>query len=55
LYKKFLEDKYGIEIKSLKIIPIKVNYPAPKGTNTGTAVYTVSNIKHEKYNGKEGN
>ena len=29
LYKKFLEDAYGVQVKSLKIIPIKVDYPAP--------------------------
>ena len=27
LYKKFLEEEYGIEIESTQIIPIKVNYP----------------------------
>ena len=55
LYKKLLEDKYGIKIKNLSIIPIKVNYPAPKGTSTGTATYTVKKAKPAKYNGKEGN
>lgn len=29
LYKKFLEDTYGVTVKDLKIIPIKVDYPAP--------------------------
>lgn len=55
LYKKLLEDKYGITIKSLSIIPIKVNYPAPKGTKNGTATYTVKKDKPSKYKGKEGN
>lgn len=55
LYKKLLEDKYGIKIKSLNIIPIKVNYPAPKGTTSGTAKYTVKETKPTKYNGKKGN
>lgn len=55
LYKKLLEDKYGIKIKSLSIIPIKVNYPAPKGTTAGTASYTVSQRKPDKYNGRESN
>ena len=55
LYKKLLEDKYGITIKSLNIIPIKVNYPAPKGTTAGTAKYTVKRTKPAKYNGKESN
>ena len=31
LYKKFLEEEYGIQIKGLNIIPIKVSYPTPKG------------------------
>ncbi len=55
LYKKLLEDKYGIKIKSLSIIPIKVNYPAPKGTSAGTATYTVKQGKPSKYKGREGN
>lgn len=55
LYKKLLEDKYGITIKSLSIIPIKVHYPAPKGTTAGTAKYTVKRTKPAKYNGKESN
>lgn len=55
LYKKFLEEKYGIRIKSLSIIPIKVNYPAPVGSNTGTANYTVKEEKPEGYNGVTGN
>lgn len=55
LYKKLLEDKYGIKIKSLNIIPIKVNYPAPKGTGAGTSTYTVKKGKPAKYKGKEGN
>lgn len=55
LYKKLLEDKYGIKIKSLSIIPIKVNYQAPIGTTYGTAQYTVSKKKPAKYRGREGN
>lgn len=55
LYKKLLEDKFGIKIKNLSIIPIKVNYPAPKGTTAGTASYSVSRNKPAKYNGREGN
>lgn len=42
LYKKFLEDKYGVQIKSLNLIPIGVNYPAPLGARNGTANYSVS-------------
>ena len=55
LYKKFLEDKYGIKIKNLSIIPIKVSYDTPLGWKTGTAKYTVSEEKPEEYNGKRGN
>lgn len=55
LYKKFLEEKYGIKIKSLNIIPIKVNYPAPVGAERGKATYTVSGIKPVGYNGTESN
>ena len=43
LYKKFLEDKYGIKVKEMNVIPIKVSYPTPKGATTaegkGTTVY----------------
>lgn len=44
LYKQLLEDKYGINIKELNVIPIKVSYPTPAGAttaqDTGTAKYT---------------
>lgn len=55
LYKKLLEDKYGIKINSLSIIPIKVSYPAPVGTTYGTTKYSVDPIKPIDYNGREGN
>ena len=55
LYKKFLEDKYGIKIKSLSIIPIKVSYDTPLGWKEGTARYTVSEEKPEEYNGEKSN
>jgi hypothetical protein len=46
LYKKFLEEEYGIQIKGLNIIPIKVSYPTPKGESSnginGTVEYTTS-------------
>lgn len=46
LYKKFLEDKYGIKVKEMNVIPIKVSYPTPKGATTaegkGTTVYKES-------------
>ena len=49
LYKQFLESKYGIKVKSLKIIPIKVNYPAPNNLNN----YGVSSGNQLTLNGKE--
>lgn len=42
LYKKFLENKYGIQVKSLNLIPIGVEYPAPSGWRNGLANYSVS-------------
>ena len=42
VYKKLLEAKYGVKVKSLQIIPIKVEYPAPAGWRNGTAAYSVS-------------
>lgn len=55
LYKKFLETKYGIKIKSINVIPIGVNYPSPKGAGRGTAEYTVADSKPEEYNGTHPN
>lgn len=55
LYKQFLEKKYGINIKSLQIIPIKVEYPKPNGVEGGSTEYTVSDEKPEGYNGRKGN
>lgn len=55
LYKKFLEDKYGINIKSLSIIPIHVEYDTPLGVGKGTTNYTVDEEKPEGYNGRKGN
>jgi hypothetical protein len=37
LYKKFLEDNYGVKVKALKIIPIKVEYPKPSQVTYGLA------------------
>lgn len=55
LYKKLLEQKYGIKIKSLNIIPIKVSYPAPLGTDYGTTKYEVDPVKPINYGGRESN
>lgn len=43
LYKQLLEEKYGIVVKGLEVIPIQVSYPAPKGWSTATAEYTKVN------------
>lgn len=49
LYQKFLEDKYGIKVASLNIIPIKVDYPAPSTKNQ----YTVGEGTQLLLNGEE--
>lgn len=49
MYKNFLESKYNIKVKSLNIIPIHVEYPAPNSSNT----YTVSSKNQLLLNGKE--
>jgi hypothetical protein len=41
LYKTFLESQYGIKVKELNVIPIKVEYPAPKGVENSTNEFTV--------------
>lgn len=52
LYKQFLEEKYGINVKSTEIIPIEVSYPAPKGWSNATTEY--SNNGNQLYaNGTE--
>lgn len=47
LYKKFLEDNYGVKVKSLSVIPIKVDYPSPErvtyGVKEGTNDQLTSN------------
>lgn len=49
LYKQFLEGKYGIKVKSLNIIPIHVEYPAPSNNNT----YSVAKGNQLLLNDKE--
>ena len=53
LYKKFLENTYGISVKSLNIIPIQVEYPAPKGWKNSTNEYTVDGGNQLSINGEE--
>ena len=55
LYKDFLEQKYGIKVKEMAILPIQVSYPAPSGAEGGNTDYTVSNNKPEEYKGKKSN
>lgn len=42
MYQKFIEDKYGIKVASLNIIPINVSYPTPLGFGNGKIVYEIS-------------
>lgn len=53
LYKTFLESQYGIKVKSLNIIPIKVDYPTPKGVGNSTNEFTVKEGNQLLLNGKE--
>lgn len=53
LYKTFLESQYGINVKSLNIIPIKVEYPTPKGVGNSTDEFTVKEGNQLLLNGKE--
>lgn len=53
LYKTFLESQYGIKVKSLNIIPIKVEYPTPKGVGNSTNEFTVKEGNQLLLNGKE--
>lgn len=53
LYKTFLESQYGIKVKSLNIIPIKVEYPTPKGVGNSTNEFTVKEDNQLLLNGKE--
>ena len=55
LYKKFLENQYGINITTQEIIPILVSYPSPKGAG-GNVTYTLSDEeKPDGYNGRDNN
>lgn len=42
MYQKFIEDKYGIKVASLNIIPINVSYPTPLGFGNGKTAYEIS-------------
>lgn len=55
VYKQFLEEKYGVKVKEMGVIPIQVHYPSPKGVGTSTNEYTVSQTSPSEYNGKHPN
>lgn len=53
MYQKFIEDKYGIKVASLNIIPINVSYPTPLGFGNGKTVYEISEGNQLLANGEE--
>lgn len=53
MYKKFLEDKYGVKVASLNIIPIGVDYAAPMGFRDGKVKYEISEGNQLLANGQE--
>lgn len=54
LYKKLLEDKYGIKVKEVGILPVKVSYPKPSEAG-GTANYSIDLVKPKEYKGVSSN
>jgi hypothetical protein len=38
MYAQFLEDEYGLPVKSINIIPIQSSYPTPSGTSNGETI-----------------
>lgn len=59
LYRDLLEQKYGIRVRDMAIVPVKVSYPTPKGAKDrhgeGKASYIVSKDKPADYLGKKSN
>lgn len=57
LYKNLIEEKYGVKVAELNVIPIQVTYPTPKGAKTknneGIADYTSGNNNQLFIDGKE--
>ena len=52
LYKKFLEEKYGVKVVRTSIIPIEVGYPSPEHTNysaKGNQLYVEKEGKREPF------
>lgn len=54
LYRMFLEQKYGIKVKEMGVLPVKVSYDTPAAAG-GTVKYDLSHRKHQEYDGREGN
>ena len=55
LYKQFLEEKYGINVKGTSIIPIEVRYPTPKGWRDGKTIYRADDKTNQLYYQTEDN
>lgn len=55
LYKQFLEEKYGINVKETSIIPIEVSYPTPKGWRDGKTIYRADDKTNQLYYQTEDN
>lgn len=56
LYKSFLEQRYGIEIETVAVVPVKVSYDTPAGYNDGTTEYKVQpGSAPADYSGKKNN
>lgn len=55
LYKQFLEEKYGINVKGTSIIPIEVRYPTPKGWRDGKTIYRANDKTNQLYYQTEDN
>ena len=57
LYKQLLEQKYGIQVKGIAILPVKVTYPTPIGEYTageeGKVTYTESDNNQLLIDGHE--
>ena len=49
LYKQFLEEKYGVNVKGTYIIPIEVSYPTPKGWRDGKTIYRADEKTNQLY------
>ena len=48
LYKKLLEQKYGVTVKEIGVLPIVVKYPTPIGETGGIAKYSVKDASSKR-------